>query len=91
MSLKTYSDNNLIVKWEAVTGPPQGFPDKPITIIGYQVIVGSFQVTVPPTTLSVTVPPEYVASLDPGEHEFEVLTIESSRNQTITEDTFVKE
>ena len=54
--------SSLIISWDAVTGPPEGFPDEPIVIAGYQVIVGSFQVTVPATTLSVTVSPEFVAS-----------------------------
>ena len=37
--------NSLVISWNPVTGPPDGFPDLPITIVGYQVIVGSFQVT----------------------------------------------
>jgi hypothetical protein len=82
--------NSLIISWDAVTGPPEGFPDEPIVIAGYQVIVGSFQVTVPATTLSVTVSPEFVASLAPGDHAFEVLAIEAGGNQTITEGSFAK-
>jgi hypothetical protein len=80
--------NSLIISWSAVTGPPDGFPNKPIVIVGYQVIVGSFQVTVPASITSVTVSPEFVASLGSGEHQFEVLAIEASGNQTITEGTF---
>jgi hypothetical protein len=45
---------------------------------------------VPGTTTSLTVSPEFVASLDSGEHEFEVLAIDVSGNQTITEGSFVK-
>jgi hypothetical protein len=82
--------DSLVISWSAVTGPPDGFPDEPVEIVGYQVIVGGFQVTVPATTLSVTVPPEFVASLEPGEHEFEVLAIEAGGNQTITEGSFTK-
>ena len=83
--------NSLVISWTAVTGPPAGFPAKPINIVGYQVIVGElFQVTVPGTTLMVTVPPEYVASLTSGTQNFEVLAIDASANQTITEGTFVK-
>lgn len=85
------ANNSLVIRWEPVTEPPEGFPDENIEVVAYQVIVGSFQVTVPATTLSVTVSPEYVASLPPGEHEFEVLAIEKSGNQSITEDSFVKE
>jgi hypothetical protein len=58
------------------------------------VIVGSFEVTLPatdpPSSMSVTVPPEFVASLEPGEHGFEVLAIEEGGNQTITSDSFTK-
>lgn len=86
------SGNSLVISWNAVTGPPDGFPDLPITIVGYQVIVGSFQVTIPATTmpLQVTVPPEFVASLPAGENLFEVLAIEAGGNQTITEGSFLK-
>ena len=82
--------NSLVISWSPVTAPPPGFPDKPITIVGYQVIVDPFQVTVPATTTQVTVSPEFVASLAPGEHPYEVLAIEASGNQTLTEGTFVK-
>ena len=84
--------NSLVISWNPVTGPPAGFPDLPITIVGYQVIVGSFQVTIPATTtpLQVTVPPEFVASLPGGQNLFEVLAIEASGNQTITEGSFTK-
>lgn len=82
--------NTLIISWAAVTGPPAGFPDEPINIVGYQVIVGAFQVTVPATQLSVTVSPEFVASLASGQHDFEVLAIEAGGNQTITEGSFTK-
>jgi len=80
----------LEIDWNKVTGPPLGFPNKPIQIVAYQVIVESFQVTVPANVLSVTVPPEFVGSLKAGEHAFEVLAIEKSGNQTLTEGTFVK-
>ena len=82
--------DSLVISWTAVTAPPAGFPALPINIAGYQVIVGLFQVTVPGTTTSVTVSPEFVASLAPGEQPFEVLAIEVSGNQTLTEGTFVK-
>ena len=81
---------SLIISWNAVTGPPAGFPNRPIVIVGYQVIVSSFQVTLPASARSVTVPPEFVESLESGEHEFEVLAIEASGNQSITADSFTK-
>lgn len=82
-------DNHLVISWQAVTAPPSGFPDKPVSIVGYQVILGTFQVTVPATTFSVTVPPEFVAALGAGEQVFEVLAIEAGGNQSITEGTLV--
>jgi|SRR5262245_21862700 len=88
----TMGANNLLrISWTPVTAPPPGFPNEPIVITGYQVIVGElFQVTLPGSATSVTVAPEYVASLAPGPHGFEVLAIERSANQTITAGSFVK-
>jgi hypothetical protein len=83
-------NNSLVISWDAVTGPPAGFPVVPINIVGYQVIVGLFQVTVPASITSVTVSPEFVASLASGEQLFEVLAIEAGGNQTITEGSFTK-
>jgi hypothetical protein len=34
--------------------------------------------------MTVTVPPQFVASLEAGEHGFEMLAIDASGNQTIT-------
>jgi hypothetical protein len=85
--------NSLVISWDRVTGPPDGFPNEPINIVAYQVIVGEFQVTVPATSAprqKVTVSPEFVESLAPGEQLFEVLAIEAGGNQTITEGAFVK-
>lgn len=84
------ANDYLQISWDAVTGPPRGFPDRPIEIAGYQVIVGSFQVTLPASARSVTVPPEYVASLAAGQHDFEVLAIEKNANQTLSEGVFTK-
>lgn len=85
----TFTNQALEISWQAVTSPPPGFPAEPITIVGYQVIVGTFQVTLPATSRKVTVPAEFVASLPPGETPFEVLAIEASGNQTLTEGSFV--
>lgn len=82
-------DGGVVISWEEVTGPPPGFPALPITIVGYQVLVGAFQVRVPATTFSLTVSPEFVAALGAGTHSFEVLAIEAGGNQTITEGAFV--
>lgn len=85
--------NTLVVSWDHVTAPPRGFPREPINVVGYQVIVGAFQVTIPATSAprqSVTVSPEFFASLASGKQLFEVLAIEAGGNQTITEASFVK-
>ena len=82
--------NSLVISWSTVTAPPPGFPAKPINIVGYQVIVGLFQVTVPATTNVVTVSPEFAGSLASGQQPYEVLAIEASGNQTLTEGVFVK-
>ena len=78
--------NNTVINWNAVTTPLG------INIVGYQVIVEggnpsrTFDVKLPGTATSVTVPPEF---LEPGtEYIFEVLAIEIGGNQTITEGSF---
>lgn len=84
------ANNSLVISWNAVTAVPEGFPDRPISIVGYQLIVKPFQVTVPANVRSVTVPKEFVRSLPSGEVLFEVLAIDASGNQSITESSFVK-
>ena len=82
--------DNTVIEWEPVADP-QGS-----TIVGYEVVVeretGSlrvFSAEVGPETTSVTVPPEF---LQPGtEYKFEVLAIEASGNQTISEREFETE
>lgn len=86
----TVNGNTIVISWTEVTGPPEGFPDEDINIVGYQVIVDPFQVTLPASARSVTLPPEFASSLGSGEHDFEVLAIDASGNQTITEGTFQK-
>ena len=80
--------DTVVITWEPVTGPPAGFPNRAITIVGYQVIVGSFQITLSESSTSMQLPDELVESLGPGAHDFEVLAIEASGNQTITAGTF---
>ena len=85
--------NNLVIQWEPVTKKIAGSGE--LVIVAYQVVVEggnpsrTFDVTLAakPTTMSVTVPPEF---LEPGtEYTFEVLAIEAGGNQTITEGFFV--
>lgn len=66
-----------------------------LEIVGYQVIVIreepepklEFSATVPPTVTSITVPSEFL--LPDTEYKFEILAIEASGNQTITESSFI--
>lgn len=80
--------DTIDISWTPVSGPAAILPGGSISIVGYQVIVGSFQVTLPASATSVALPPEYYETLEPGEHDFEVLAIDESGNQTITEGTF---
>ncbi len=68
---------------------PPGEYEFEAEIVAHQVIVDTFQVTLEEPAASVTLPPEFVESLEPGVHDFEVLAIEEGGNQTITEGTFV--
>jgi hypothetical protein len=75
--------DHAVISWQPVTTPPG------IEIAGYEVIVGSFDITMPPTATSVTVPAGF---LEAGtEHKFEVLAVAANGNQTITESSFVTE
>jgi hypothetical protein len=83
------------IRWtrgDTVAIDPAGgeFPHRPINVVGYQIIVGSFQVTLPGSATSIVIPPEYFASLTRGSHGFEVLAIDASGNQTITSEVFTK-
>jgi len=82
--------SDAVIMWEPVTSTVTGSPT--IEIIGYQVIVEQeeplrvFSVDLPASATRVTVPAEF---LQPGTpHKFEVLAIEVSGNQTISESTF---
>jgi hypothetical protein len=82
-------DDSVIIRWRPVAGPPAGFPMRRVRIVAFQIIVGSFQVTLPSSSRQVTLPREFVRRLAPGEYEFEVLAIEAGGNQTITSGSFV--
>lgn len=89
---------NTVIVWQPVTGPPG------IQIAGYQVVVERqdpfrfFDVRLPATATSVTVPPEF---FDPGtQYSFEVLAVEAGvgapsvepslgGNQTISSGSFM--
>src|SRR5262245_32817402 len=83
------ADGSVRISWTAVTAPPPGFPNEPIHVVSYQVLVPeTLDIIVPSTVLSLTLPPEYSAELGPGDHPFEVLAIDASGNQTTSEGTF---
>lgn len=82
------NEDNIVIRWQPVISPPPGFPNEKINIVGYQVIVDPFQVTLPATTFQVTLLKEFADSLPAGSHGYEVLAIDASGNQTITEGTF---
>lgn len=78
--------NSTVITWEGVITP------KGIEIVAYQVIVEggdplrTFSVHLPATSRRVTVPREFLERRT--EYKFEVLAIEVSGNQTITEGSF---
>lgn len=83
---ETTDPHDTVVSWEPVADPPGS------QITGYQVIVERedplrvFSVDLASSATSVTVPAEF---LEPGtEYKVEVLAIEESGNQTITEIEF---
>jgi len=84
--------SNLVIEWEPVTETIAGSSN--LTITGYQVIVEQeeplriFSIDLPATATSVTVPAGFLVQPD-RLHKFEVLAIEKSGNQTITEGEFV--
>jgi hypothetical protein len=83
----------LAIDWDPVTSPFPG-TTLPVTITGYQVIVErvrpqplqSFSVFLPAAITEVTVPPQFLEAN--ADYAFEVLAIEASGNQTITEGNF---
>jgi hypothetical protein len=66
-------------------------PASALNIVGYEVIVENeaekiYKIDLPGDATSVSVPPEFIA--DGEEYQYEVLAIEVSGNQTITEEEF---
>jgi len=79
-----------VISWHPVTEVLMGSPD--LEIVGYQLLVideeagREFAAEVTSETTEVVVPQEF---LEPGtEYKFEILAIEESGNQTITESCF---
>jgi hypothetical protein len=92
----TVDPNNTKIEWESVTNmvnPGTGQCGGAASeIVGYQVIVErddplrTFSVDLPASATDVVVPPEFLES--GTEYKFEVLAIEVSENQTISESFF---
>jgi hypothetical protein len=92
----TVNPDNTKIEWESVTNkvnPGTGQCGGAVSeIVGYQVIVEredplrTFSVDLPASATDVAVPPEFVES--GTEYKFEVLAIEVSGNQTISESFF---
>ncbi len=86
--------DSAVIEWDPVETDIWG--ESGIEIEGYQVIVEAeedpareFMVVVPAETTAVTVPMEVLG--EGGEFKFEILAIEESGNQTITESCFETE
>ncbi len=83
---------NLVIEWEPVTETITG--STKLTVVGYQVIVEQedplriFSIDLPASATSVAVPAGFLVQPDTL-HKFEVLAIEKSGNQTITEGEFL--
>lgn len=83
---------DCVISWQPVTQTIAGSLD--LVIVGYQVIVEqlepkrSLSMHVPASTTSVTIPSEFFAQSGTL-HAFEVLAIEESDNQTITQGEFI--
>ena len=87
MSPALQDRDSTVIQWDLVTTPPG------IEIASYEVVIAHdprvFDVTLPGTATSVTVPPEF---LEPGtQYLFEVLAKAENGNQTITESSFSTE
>jgi hypothetical protein len=83
---QTLSENDAVASWSAGSQP------KGVQIVGYEVAVERerplrvFSADLPASQTSITIPAEF---LEPGvKHKIEVLAIERSGNQTITEVPF---
>jgi len=80
--------DEVTLRWRRVDGPAEILPEGEIEIEGYQILVDSLEVTLDADARSFEIPEELLESLDAGEVAFEVLAIDSSGNQTITEGSF---
>lgn len=80
--------DRVTIRWKQVTDPAAVLPDGEIEIDGYQILLPDFEMVLGADARKFRVPEELLASLDPGEIPFEVLSIDRSGNQSIAEGTF---
>lgn len=93
-------DDTVVIVWEEVTNKlnlttGECGDSSDLQIIGYQIVVDivdsdpkqRFDIKVPANVTTITVPPEFIAPV--SEYTVEVLAIEASGNQTITESSFL--
>jgi len=81
-------DGHVTIRWERVTSAPPGFPSARINVTRYEILVDPFvDIFLPGTATELTLPDAVVDALGAGEHPIEVLAIDASGNQTITEAT----
>lgn len=83
---------DFVISWNPVVTTIDGSPS--LVVVGYQVIVQqvtpkrTFSIDLPGTATSIAIPPEFFAQRDTL-HKFEILAVEASGNQTITEGEFI--
>ena len=85
VSPATLDPAHAVIAWNPVTTPAG------VDVVGYEIVIEHddfhfFDVKVPSTKTSVTVPPELLQSTT--QYGFEVLAIDARGNQTITESSF---
>lgn len=82
------SGGHATIRWEPVPGTPPGFPAARIDVVKYEILVDPFvDIFVPGTATELTLPDVVVDALGAGSHPIEVLAIDATGNQTITEST----
>ncbi len=80
--------DRVTIRWKRVTEPAAILPDGEIEIDGYQILLPDFEMVLGADARKFRVPEELLDSLEPGEVEFEVLSIDENGNQSIAEGTF---
>jgi hypothetical protein len=82
------TSGHATIRWQRVTSAPPGFPVRGVNVTGYEVLVDPYvDIHLPGTATELTLPDAVVDALGAGSHPIEVLAIDASGNQTITEAT----